>query len=212
MDIHDQSMYWDRVASWKEFSLPVDVIQLSKYISHDAKIVDYGCGYGRVTKQLLQAGYTHVAGYDTSQKMVERGAREKLPLCYIPTPDALPVEDGTVDCVMIVALLTCIPDFTDQKNLIALLRKKLKPGGFLYMVDFPIQTDSQRVSRYDSTYEGTPEYGIFSLPEGVTLRHHTREWLQKLLAEFICVEENTVSVKSMNRNPALALRLILKKA
>ena len=37
----------------------------------DAKIVDLGCGFGTFVKPAMDAGYTHVAGYDISQEQVD---------------------------------------------------------------------------------------------------------------------------------------------
>ncbi len=52
MNIDNQTKYWNKVAYTKTFTHPVNLTLLSQLIKKDEKIVDYGCGYGRIVKQL----------------------------------------------------------------------------------------------------------------------------------------------------------------
>ena len=99
MNIDNQYEYWDRVAQEKTFSHPVDTRLLEKYISPDATIVDFGCGYGRLIHDLQHAGYHQVRGFDTSMQLVQRGKAMGLPLRHIPTPAELPLANNSVDCI-----------------------------------------------------------------------------------------------------------------
>lgn len=211
MNINNQHPYWDSVAEEKTFSLPLDISHFAHFVQKNAAILDYGCGYGRLVSPLREAGFENVTGYDTSEKMVARGLRNGLPLGYISSPESLPVADGTLDCILLVAVLTCLPENVGQKNLISILERKLKPGGLFYVMDFPIQHDPMRAGRYDPAYRGTPEFGIFRLPEGVTLRHHEKSWLAELFSGFTLLDESEFPVASMNQNPAYAFRWVVQK-
>lgn len=212
MNLNNQHAYWDSVADEKSFSLPLDLGHFTRFVTTDAAIADYGCGYGRLVGPLREAGFENVTGYDTSEMMVERGRRDGLPLVHISSPGGLPVADASLDCILLVALLTCIPENTGQKELVSILERKLKPGGLFYVMDFPIQHDPMRAGRYDPAYRGTPEFGIFHLPEGVTLRHHEKSWLAELFAGFTLLDESEFPVASMNKNPAYAFRWVVQKA
>ena len=48
------------------------ILQLSK----KAKILDFGCGYGRICQKVWRMGYRNVVGYDCSPRMIERGQLE----------------------------------------------------------------------------------------------------------------------------------------
>lgn len=211
MNINNQSQYWDRVAEEKTFSLPLDVVHFAHFVARDAAIMDYGCGYGRLVGPLREAGFEGVTGYDTSEKMTARGRREGLPLVHISSPETLPMPDGTLDCILLVAVLTCIPENSGQEKLISILERKLKPGGLFYVMDFPIQQDPMRAARYDPAYRGTSQFGIFRLPEGVTLRHHEKTWLAELFRGFTRLDESEFPVASMNQNPAYAFRWVVRK-
>ena len=44
--------YWSSVAREKRFSHPIDVSLLARHVARDARILDLGCGYGRLTSAL----------------------------------------------------------------------------------------------------------------------------------------------------------------
>ena len=70
MNLDNQTSYWNRVAHSKTFTHPIDVELLKKYINPDSLIVDFGCGYGRIVKQLNEEGFTDVNGFDTSLELI----------------------------------------------------------------------------------------------------------------------------------------------
>lgn len=212
MDINNQSAYWDSVAASKTFTHPIDVGLLSAHISKDAAIADYGCGYGRVVKTLGDAGFTNVQGFDTSAALIARGSKAGVGgLWHIVGPADLPLPADSVDCILLFAVLTCIPGNDGQRQLVELLRSKLKPGGLLYVSDYYLQPSSTEMSRYESLNGDPMNYGVFSLPEGATFRHHTREWIQELFAGFTVVHEALVPVHTMNGAEAQAFQMLLRK-
>lgn len=211
MNIDNQHNYWDSVAKQKTFTHPIDINWISQYIDRNALVVDYGCGYGRIVQQLRDVGFTSVNGYDTSVQLINRGKRDFLPIHQIHTPADLPLDDNSVDCVLLIAVLTCIPSNTGQSELISLLYDKLKPGGILYISDYYLQNNPVSKSRYTYLNNDKANFGVFSLPEGVVLRHHTKEWLGTLLKNFHLEKENIIEVKTMNNNTAQVFQQIVRK-
>ena len=208
MDINNQTNYWDKVADQKVFTHPIHLPLLEQYLSKEATILDYGCGYGRIVEELLAAGYTDTTGVDTSEKLIQRGLENKLPLQHVSSPDALPAPDGTIDAVLLFALLTCIPTNAGQQHLIDILYNKLRSGGIIYISDYYLQANTDRYTWYEGDKDN---YGVFTLPEGATLRHHPREWIQTLLQRFTILDEQIIPVKTMNGNPAEIFQLIARK-
>lgn len=212
MDLNNQSAYWDRVADEKTFTHPVHVNWLSDYLRKNALVADYGCGYGRVVRQLRQSGFTNVIGYDTSKELVNRGIREGVTdLFYIAAPPDLSLPPACVDCFLLFAVLTCIPGNDGQRQLVRLLHDRLKPGGILYVSDYYIQPASTEMEGYTSPDGNPMNYGVFSLPEGVTFRHHTREWISTLFNNFTLEKEAAVPVTTMNGVKAEAFQLLFRK-
>ena len=211
MSIDNQAAYWDKVAQQKTFTHRLNIDLLLQYADKNTTIVDYGCGYGRVVAELLQAGFSNVSGYDTSAALVKRGMDVSLPLHHIPEPALLPLAGNTIDCFILFAVLTCIPSNAGQTNLIRLLQSKLKPGGIIYISDYYLQDNEISKSRYTCFNNDNENFGVFTLPEGATLRHHTKEWIATLVKDFKLVKEKLIEVKTMNGNSAKAFQIIIQK-
>ncbi len=209
MTSDSQHDYWNRVANTKVFTHPIDSSLLGRYINKNAVIVDYGCGYGRLVSALRDAGYTNVSGFDTSEELINRGKNDGVPnLFFLDDLDKIPVEDSSVDCILLFAVLTCIPANRAQKALVDLLHRKLKKGGVIYISDYYLQNDATEVGRYTYLNDDNDNFGVFSLPEGVTFRHHTPEWIASLLKSFDIREEKAIEVRTMNGHSADAFQLV----
>jgi SAM-dependent methyltransferase len=212
MDLDNQKEYWNEVAEIKTFTHPIDIKILNRFLNKQSQIVDFGCGYGRIVKQLTDLGFENVSGFDTSRELVARGkAENNLTLYHIENPTDLKLEDNSVDCIILFAVLTCIPSNEGQNNLIQLLCSKLKKGGIIYISDYYIQENSAEVERYEYLNGDKNNFGVFRLPEGATFRHHTKEWIQTLTAAFKILLENPLIVKTMNGNSADAFQIIGRK-
>ena len=211
MDVDNQKEYWDKVARQKTFTHPIHTDLLLQNIDKHAIVIDYGCGYGRIVDELIRAGFSKTAGYDTSIELIRRGQQNYLPIHHIHTPEELPLIDNSVDCFLLFAVLTCIPSNNGQSDLIRLLHSKLKPGGIIYISDYYLQDNEISKSRYTNFNGDQNNFGVFSLPEGATLRHHTQEWIKCLLKNFKIVQEQIIEVKTMNGNCADAFQMIIKK-
>lgn len=211
MNIDNQQDYWDSVAQQKTFTHPINISLLLEYVDKDAVIVDYGCGYGRIVQELLESGFANTTGYDTSLELINRGSNNHLPLHHISDPSRLLLNDNSVDCFILFAVLTCIPSNAGQSGLIKLLHSKLKPGGFIYISDYYLQNNEISQSRYTYLNSDPDNFGVFTLPEGVTFRHHTNEWIATLIKDFSVQQENIIEVKTMNGNIGEAFQMIVQK-
>lgn len=213
MDINNQSQYWDSVAKNKIFTHPIDTSLLLKFVTKEDRIVDYGCGYGRIVKELTEKKFTDVTGFDTSNELIERGCRDGVvKLFHFNDIDTLPIDNNSVDCFLLFAVLTCIPFNLAQIKLINTLYSKLKPNGIIYISDYYLQDDRSEVKNYEYFEGDQNNFGVFSLPEGVTFRHHTKEWIGELFNKFEIRERTMIDVTTMNGNSAKAFQLIVQKS
>jgi SAM-dependent methyltransferase len=212
MNIDNQTEYWNKVAEAKIFTHPLDKKIINKYLTPINLILDYGCGYGRTVKELVDLGYSNIIGFDTSNELINRGKNEhNLPLIHITNPLDLSVQDNSIDFILLFAVLTCIPSNNGQKDLINLIRNKLKTGGILYISDYYLQNNSLEMERYEYLNGDKNNYGVFSLTEGATFRHHTPEWISELTKDFKILLENPVEVMTMNGHSAKAFQLVIQK-
>lgn len=208
----NQQRYWNKVANEKTFTHPINISLLAKFISKDVCIVDYGCGYGRIVEELTQNNFTNVKGFDTSIELINRGKKNGVEnIFHFDSIEELPIEKNSVDCFLLFAVITCLPENKSQIDLVDFLLSKLKVGGIIYISDYYLQTNSVEVKSYEYLNNDKGNYGVFILPEDVTFRHHSKEWVKYLLKDFEIVTENLIEVKTMNGNNAEAFQIIARR-
>ena len=206
-----QQPYWDRVAAQKTFTHPLDQGWLDTFVPRTARILDYGCGYGRTLAELASKGYVNTVGMDTSAAMVERG-RRAFPGLDIRVVQGLPVAeaDASFDAVLLLAVLTCIPSNEGQDAVMKEAHRLLRPGGTLYVSDMPLQADSRNRVRYarDAPRFGT--YGVFETDDGAVVRHHEGRRLEALLAGCETGATATIAISTMNGHPATGVQTLAR--
>ena len=102
--------------------------------------------------------------------------------------------------MILFAVLTCIAGDEEQKRLIAEIRRILRPGGILYVNDFLLNDDERNLLRYGKYAEKYGIYGVFELPEGAVLRHHSEEYIKLLLSDFADLRFEHLTFTTMNGN------------
>ncbi len=211
--IDNQQPYWDEVAASKTFTHPTDQALLNTWFRKDFKLLDYGCGYGRIVNEFTLNGFTNITGVDTSGALIERGKKlfPQASLLHIKEVVDLDHFTNDFDAVLLFAVLTCIPSNKGQKQLMDRLFARLKKGGLLYISDYYLQPNSSEVKAYSSLNNDADNYGVFSLPEGAVFRHHTKEWIRELLQPFEMLSEKPVPVKTMNGHVAEAFQVLVRK-
>ena len=207
-----QRAYWDRAAAVKEFTHPLDGGWITQTLGRDARILDYGCGYGRTLNDLASLGFTNAVGVDFAPRMVARGRRE-FPALDLRHAPGLPLAeaDAGFDAVLLLAVLTCIPDDREQEALLGEVRRLLRPGGMLYVSDMPLQPDARNRARYAKAEPRFGTYGVFETEDGAVVRHHTDARLDALLDGFERVAARDVQLSTMNGHPARAVQILARR-
>lgn len=206
-DLNSQLEYWNTAGTQKPFAHPLNLRRVRQWISDEGRILDYGCGYGRTLGELFNEGYEHLIGLDFSPAMIA-AARARFPEIQFEEVHSLtiPLPDSSVDGVLLFSVLTCIPTDEGQQTLMRELRRVLNRGGLLYISDLWLQTDERNVARYERDEQKYGIYGVFDLPEGVTVRHHDPRWIETLTSDFELVALDDIEVVTMNGNPAKAFQ------
>ena len=211
-DIDRQESYWDGVADQKTFSHPIPLDAFRTFVSEGDAILDYGCGYGRSCAFLRENGYTDVVGVDISNAMLNRGNRmhDGLRLRRMEGR-RLPFADETFAACTLLAVLTCVPGDEGQRGIVDEIHRVLKPGGILYLSDYPLQRDRRNQERYSRFEHEFNTFGIFRLSDGGIVRHHDMPWIHTLLAAFDISREGTCDILTMNGNSAKIFQIIARK-
>jgi SAM-dependent methyltransferase len=207
-----QTEYWDQIADDRVFSHPLNVEVFRLLVGLNERIVDWGCGYGRTLAELHSAGYANLLGVDASARMIARASRENPGLEFRQSAGLVMGEPaGSVDAIILFAVLTCIPDDDDQMGLLAECQRVLRPGGLLYVSDLYLNSDARNVARYDRYENQFGVRGVFQLEDGGIMRHHDEHWIRGLFAAFERLNHEEFTVRTMNNNSSRAFQYFGRK-
>jgi SAM-dependent methyltransferase len=207
IDLNSQYEYWNTAGVQKSFAHPLNLRRVRQWVSDEGSILDYGCGYGRILGELYKEGYEHLIGLDFSPAMIATARAQHPDITFeLVQSSTIPLPDASVDGVLLFSVLTCIPTDEGQRALIKEVHRVLNRGGLLYISDLSLQTDERNLERYARDEQKYGIYGVFDLPEGVTVRHHDPKWIETLTSDFEMVVLDDVDVVTMNGNPAQAFQ------
>jgi SAM-dependent methyltransferase len=209
-DLDRQTDYWNGDGAAKTFSHPVPLPELRAWLPSGASLLDIGCGYGRVLAELSGAGFSRAIGVDISQALVERGRREHPGLDLRHCPDLpLPFPDAGFDACLLIAVLTCTATDAGARALVDEALRLLKPGGLLFVSDYPLQADARNRERYARFEAEFGIYGVFRTG-GAVCRHFATQRLDALLAGTTPLWRRCVAVPTMNGNPASIVQMAVR--
>jgi 2-polyprenyl-3-methyl-5-hydroxy-6-metoxy-1,4-benzoquinol methylase len=130
--VHGAHHYFAKMAS------PALLRVVQKYLGADPAILDYGCGPGYLTEELLKRGY-RVFGYDASPHSIQQ-AKDRLR--SFPRVLGLSTELPTGQTYDVLFALELVEHLSDGalENVLRAFRDLLKPEGLLVLTT-PYQED-----------------------------------------------------------------------
>ncbi len=206
----ERARYWDGVADAKTFTHPLDTDVLARFASRDGRVLDCGCGYGRLLEQLHDDGWPRVVGVDFSIAMLAR-AHDHGASVARSTATALALRDASVDAVLAFAVVTCVPEDDTLDAIIAEWRRVLRPGGALMLSDCALGDDARNRARYECHAARGLPYGVFDLDEGMRFRHFDPTAFEQRLKGFDVTWRRALTVTTMNGHEQPAFQLVARR-
>jgi SAM-dependent methyltransferase len=110
----------------------VEQVERHTELSSESRVLDWGCGCGRLTRHLVDAGFERVLGCDIDAEAIEWCARNLAPATFTVSPrdPPLPYEDASIDLVIGCSVFTHLSR-EDQRRWLVELHRVLAPGGVL---------------------------------------------------------------------------------
>jgi len=207
-----QRMVWEQLTH-KTFTLPGPPPALLSQLAPHSRILDVGCGYGRLL-QMPELQAHQLIGVDGALGMLRRARAEGV-VAPLAAMDAmvLGLASASCDLVLLVAVLTVV---AFDQAVQAMLRESwrvLRPGGMLYIADFLIADTPERQARYK---QGEREFGVWGMfrlsepPRGV-VRHFDIAHLRRLLEDFHITDWQEQTGSTMFGNPVQSVTIVAHK-
>ena len=187
---------WNNVAEEVNFNLEIDLHRFSNEVPSEYRILDFGCGYGRISKQLWDHGYKNIVGVDSSIKMIERGNKQYpyLELSAI-SGNTLSIPDNSFDVVIVCAVFTCITSQEARVTQFNEIFRILKPDGLLHMVEFCADSSN-----------------VFTSRVGVPMLHSNPHELQGLVNSMQVTHEEVINTNTMGGRKARSYSVFARKS
>jgi len=124
-----------RAYPWEELQVFIP------YIKENFKILDLGCGNGRLLKSLepLQKNY-HYTGVDFSENLIAEARKNftdpNRAVFKMSDMNKVNFPKNTFDMVFMIAAFHHLPKRTERLDLLFKINRWLKPGGYLFMTNW----------------------------------------------------------------------------
>ena len=200
------SYYWETEGATKTFTHDLSQEWIEE-IPLETNVLDMGCGYGRVAKQLHVLGFKNIIGYDPSVTMISRAIIENPGPQYTSKIEELSKQKyGLVICF---ALFTSCPEPEGQAGIKKNIEKQTETSSCLYISDYLISTNPHYSEKYEQRELGI--YGCFGTKETVIFRHHEAEHFSNLFSGWTQIKKRNVAGKTLNGNTINMSQLLYKK-
>jgi ubiquinone/menaquinone biosynthesis C-methylase UbiE len=157
-----------------------EITKTFKGSSKQIKVLDLGCGYGRLSKYILHSfKQSKTFGLDISPTYVKLYNQELKPRGYAQVGDIafLPYDNDSFDGVVMVTALMYLTSKRDQEKALKEIFRVLKPGGrFIFIERNPVGHKLITLGGIASIIRGKKNKEIKSVS-------FTKEYLSKMITE-----------------------------
>ena len=200
------SNYWEQEGANKKFTHDLSPGWIEN-VPLDSWVLDLGCGYGRITKQLYESGYANIVGYDPSRSMISRAVKENAGPTYTFRKDD--ILNHKYSLVVCFALFTSCPEPENQMELKNIIEKQAARKAYLYISDYLTSENAHYADRYEQNKRGI--YGCFGSKDTAVFRHHDPDHFSQLFSAWKQLRQETRAGKTLNGNQINITQLLYKK-
>jgi len=210
----NNSGYWHRDTKSMIFTTPLPPKCFLKYIYKDSKILDFGCGYGRLVTYLRNRGYYNYLGIDISKGLISR-AKKTNPTCafQVASLETLLKEKKKFDAVIILGVIENILGNTKRKKFAKEVFNILNNKGVVYLETFLLDKKIHG-SNYLIAHSTHKPYGTLILKEGkLLLFHDTKNGIDTLFhnAGFVKKKSSVVKFSTWNDKHVNGYEVLYRK-
>lgn len=178
---------FDRYDDWVEARLGYRPLirDLLARTGREPRVLDYGCGGGKVVRRLLEAGAGWVSGVDIAPAMIERARAHTAAAnadFHVIESGRLPFAPATFDAAVACYVFINLDTRRELQAIARAVHAALKPHGRFFLLDTNPETTGVRFTTFQSGEPGV-RYADgdlrpvrLDLPDGDVLDIRDRHW------------------------------------
>jgi 2-polyprenyl-3-methyl-5-hydroxy-6-metoxy-1,4-benzoquinol methylase len=160
--------------------------QLASSLAPGARILDVGCGDGRLLRGFQSAGRYELHGIELPGPAAERAAKTPSIHLHLGTLAATALPTASFDLITLVHVYEHIPKPRETLDLLARL---IKPGGRLFLAFPNISSWQARVFAEDWFHLDPPRH-LNLVPPQAVINHLRSKGFRLVVARHLCLEQN----------------------
>lgn len=172
-------------------------------IPFGSKVLEVGCGPGRVLKYLARKKGIEATGVDINRAAISFASTSydnQAAIFRVMNGTALKFPDNSFDNVVMVGVLGGVEPEVRKKLMSEALRV-VRPGGTVAVAEFKYNTDPEKLEKYRTAEEITHEHGTRIIKRGdkeLIVKHFTEDELIELLsnAGFTAIQTRGESIET----------------
>jgi len=131
-----------------------DILAFGKYILPHDRVLDYGCGNGRLY-ELIQAKKAEYLGVDNSVGMLDQAKKSHHDAKFqMISEEKLNFANETFDVVLALAVFHHVPSLALRKKLLQEIARVTKSGGKIILTVWDLEVNDEGVEKMPGTDEG----------------------------------------------------------
>ena len=162
------------------------VRQLTRGLANGARILDVGCGDGRLLRSFQRVGHYDLHGIELPGRAAERAAGTPGIQLHLGTLAATQLPANSFDLITLVHVLEHLPAPGDTLDRLAQL---VRPGGYLFLAFPNIDSWQARVFRGDWFHLDPPRH-LSLVPPRAVGGHLESKGIRLLSERHLCLEQN----------------------
>lgn len=170
-----------------EFTTPLPNEKFLFSLSKNIKILDAGCGYGRVLRYLDEMGFKNLTGFDISKDYIDEAKR----ICpeakfFVSSFESFEPKDK-YGLILLMGVIEYILSDKNQDIFFDKISKSLSNSGYVLLETFVVDFKAGW-RQYITGFVNTMHFGRFRNSKGFECHHQTVISLKKILQKYFIIE------------------------
>lgn len=205
-------------SNWKEnsnkltFTTPLPSKIFIEAINVENRILDLGCGYGRVLSYLENNGFRNLVGVDISEELLMSAKKVcQYSNLKVGSFESIPCRDNEVDIIFLMAVISNCITKVQERKMINEINRVLKPKGIIFLEFFMLDLRPKKLKMYLAGLIRHGEIGRFKTSQGFLFKHRSINQVRRLFSDYSILEIEEIMFTTWSGANHKGCKMILEK-